>query len=247
MDSAGQSYSTVSIGDVELGVVPRIAVALTDRDVPGRLDQALRWADIVELRIDLFEELDDEHVAAVCKEVKGAAAALLVTVRCQQQGGGAELSNARRLALYETAAQFADALDVELKSPLYREGVAIATQVGATAIASHHDFTETPDAATLRAIADDARASGADIVKIATTANSAADRNRLLDLLRERVDQPMIVIAMGDHGAASRVFFPLCGSLITYGFLGEAVAPGQLSIEELRTELRRYCPELNKD
>ena len=95
------------------------------------------------------------------------------------------------------------------------------------------------------ALADEARERGATITKIAAMAATGGDRNRLLDLLRQRVvaRQGMIVIAMGPHGAASRVFFPLCGSLLTYGFLEEAVAPGQLSIRDLRAELARYCPE----
>jgi 3-dehydroquinate dehydratase-1 len=50
------------------------------------------------------------------------------------------------------------------------------------------------------------------------------------------------VIAMGPIGAASRVFFPLLGSPVTYGHVGRCGAPGQLSIEELDTALRLYSP-----
>ena len=47
---------------------------------------------------------------------------------------------------------------------------------------------------------------------------------------------------MGPHGVASRVFFPLFGSLLTYGFVGQAGAPGQLSLADLHAELCRYSP-----
>ena len=66
-------------------------------------------------------------------------------------------------------------------------------------------------------------------------------------MLREHRRQQRIVIAMGAHGVASRVFFPLLGSLITYGYLHQAVAPGQLSLADLTAELRRYSPEYAGD
>ncbi len=232
----------VAIGTIELGSQPRIAVPLTDDEIAERATVALRWADIIELRIDLFARHDSDHVAAVCSAVRAAGAPLLVTVRSPDQGGGGALADRRRLALYEVALPFANAFDIELHSPLCEAVLALAEQNGLTSIASHHDFATTPDDDVLEALVHDAAARGADIIKVATTANSDVDRNRLLDLLRAHSDQNLIVIAMGAHGLASRVFFPLCGSLLTYGYLEHAVAPGQLSVEELRRELNRYCP-----
>jgi 3-dehydroquinate dehydratase I len=238
----------IRIGALELEAAPRIAVPLDDRRLGERVAAARQWADVVELRVDMFGSPDADTVAAACK-IARAAAPVLVTVRSHAEGGAAALSDERRLALYAAAAAHADAVDVELRSPICDAVLRLAGERGLTAIVSHHDFAATPDDAALRALADEARERGATITKIATTANDAGDRNRLLDLLRRRVaaDQGMIVIAMGAHGAASRVFFPLCGSLLTYGFLDEAVAPGQLSIRALRAELERYCPELNED
>lgn len=235
------------IGSVELGALPRIAVPLDDRRLGERAATAARWADVVELRVDMFESRDATAVAAACKLAR-TGAPVLVTVRCRDQGGAADLDDEQRLALYKTAAAHADAIDVELRSTICARALELARAHGLTTIASHHDFTATPDDATLNAIADEARDRGAAICKIAATAQCASDTTRLLDLLRARAaDQGMIVIAMGPHGVASRVFFPLCGSLLTYGFLDEAVAPGQLSIRELRAELARYCPELAED
>lgn len=235
----------IAIGNVELGTVPRIAVPLADGDIAQRAAASLQWADIIELRVDLFRSHAVADVTAACRTVRQLGAPVLVTVRSPDQGGGGDLSDQRRLALYEAALPFADACDIELQSPLREVVLALADQHGVTTIASHHDFAATPDDDALAAMLRDAAASGAHIAKIAATANSSSDRNRLLDLLREHRDQNLIVIAMGPHGAASRVFFPLCGSLITYGYFGESVAPGQLSIQELRSELSRYCPDLS--
>jgi 3-dehydroquinate dehydratase-1 len=235
----------IAIGNVELGTLPRIAVPLADDDVARRAAAALHWADIIELRVDLFRSHAAADVTAVCETVRAAGAPVLVTVRSPDQGGGGNLSDQRRLALYEIALPFADACDIELRSPLCEAVLALADQQGVTTIVSHHDFAATPDHDALAALVRDAAASGAHITKVAATANSAADRNRLLDLLREQRDENLIVIAMGPYGAASRVFFPLCGSLITYGYFEQSVAPGQLSIQELRSELARYCPDLS--
>lgn len=234
----------ISIGAVELGRVPRLAVPLDDRDIGRNAERAMQWGDIVELRIDLFHSLDAAHVASVCRAVRGTGAPLLVTVRSTDQGGGAAIADRQRLALFEVALPLADAVDVELRSPLCEPVLTLAEQHGAVGIVSHHDFAATPNSDQLTALVRESINRGAAITKIAATANSDDDRNRLLDLLRSHQQHNLIVIAMGAYGAASRVFFPLCGSLITYGFLDDAVAPGQLSACELRAELRRYCPDL---
>ncbi|MBI3592233.1 MAG: type I 3-dehydroquinate dehydratase [Nitrospirae bacterium] len=49
----------------------------------------------------------------------------------------------------------------------------------------------------------------------------------------------MITIAMGEKGLPSRVFSPICGSLITYGYVNHPSAPGQLSASELMYIFRR--------
>ena len=117
-----------------------------------------------------------------------------------------------------------------------------ARRHGNLAIVSHHDFAATPPDADLAAHFDAALDVGADIVKIATHAASGADTDRLLGFLRARRERGLIVIAMGTHGVASRFFFPLCGSLLTYGFVAQSGAPGQLPLAELYRELQRYSP-----
>ena len=49
----------------------------------------------------------------------------------------------------------------------------------------------------------------------------------------------MIAFAMGERGVISRILSPLMGAPIAYACLpGEAVAPGQLTISELREFLK---------
>ncbi|MDD5675184.1 MAG: type I 3-dehydroquinate dehydratase, partial [Chitinivibrionales bacterium] len=57
---------------------------------------------------------------------------------------------------------------------------------------------------------------------------------------------PVVALSMGEYGTISRLLAPLFGSLFTYGYIGEAVAPGQISIHQLIQDLRRYYPAFEK-
>ena len=67
------------------------------------------------------------------------------------------------------------------------------------------------------------------------------DLARLVDLLRAP-GPPRIIIGMGAEGAATRVFFPLLDSLLTYSFAGSPTAPGQIALAEIYDALRAYSP-----
>jgi len=77
------------------------------------------------------------------------------------------------------------------------------------------------------------KACGADIGKIATMVNDLHDCLRLFELL---LDSPMrlSVITMGELGRHARVIAPIYGSALNYGFVREAVAPGQMSVGEMK-------------
>ena len=227
------------LGDLELGAVPRIAVAITDADLPS----ASAWApltDVIELRVDLCTRRDAAAAVELARAAQELGKPLVATVRWSAEGGGGELSDAARLALYDALAPLADGLDVELASTLCGRVVGLARQHGKLAIVSAHDFSATPSPEELAARLADGTARG-DVVKIAATASDAGDLARLFDLLRAP-GGPRIVIGMGTHANASRVFFPLLGSLLTYSFAGTPTAPGQLGLTELYDALRQFSP-----
>ncbi len=236
-------HTMLRIGDLELGMVPRVAVPLTDREVRAHGAAAKAQADIFELRIDQFAQHDPAYVAEVCREASMHGVPLIATVRAASEGGAVALGEAQRLAIFEAVAPLVDALDIENHAPIRDQVIALAQGVGRLVIVSHHDFDGPATAADMVAVIDAAKLVGADIVKLALTAHNVADLDHMLAVLRDHRRQQLILIAMGDHGVASRVFFPLIGSLITYGYLHQAVAPGQLSLADLTAELRRYSPE----
>lgn len=126
-----------------------------------------------------------------------------------------------------------DYTDIELSSqdilPYVKE---IVKSSGKKLIISYHNFDLTPPNWILREIFREAKRWSADIVKIAVKANSYEDTARLLCLGREEEGEK-ILIAMGDYGKVSRIAGFVFGSVITYSFVGSAVAPGQIELKEM--------------
>lgn len=237
----------ITIRKLELGAVPRIVVPLSDVEVRRDTAAVKPYADIFELRVDQFDDPTPDFVCEVCAEAAASGLPLLGTVRRSEEGGRACLDDARRLRLFETLVPLVDAIDIEFRAPIRLEVTALARRHGRPVIVSYHDFERTPPDEELVAMIARAKEQGADIVKLAVTARSLADTDRALGLLRAHRAKQLVVIAMGEHGATSRVFFPLFGSLLTYGFARQANAPGQISAEALFAEFMRYSPEFSRE
>ncbi len=228
----------VRLGGLELGALPCIAATVSEREL-GDTGWA-ELADVIEVRLDQMSTVAAPRAVALCTALRALGKPLIATVRWSAEGGAAVLDDAERRALYAQVAACVDGLDIELRSPLCDEIVALARGQGRLAIVSQHDFHTTPPAAALQSVLAEGRRG--DVVKIATTTAEPAALRRLLDLLLLPGGTPRIVIGMGEAGAASRVFFPLFGSVLTYAFVGAPMAPGQLPLAELYDALRRYSP-----
>ena len=234
---------------------PAIVCVLRELSISKALTALRRGADAVELRLDLFkpEEREATRVKAFVEALREEAkAGVILTNRSASEGGKFEGSEDERLSLLKEAleASEADAVDVEyFAEPRKRaEIVALSRKLNATVIFSFHDFTGMPDAAELEHLALKMHAEGADIAKIAVTPETAEDALKLLELtLKLKAskagkgeaagEKGVAFIGMGSVGRHLRVLAPIYGSALTYGFLEgeESVAPGQLSISELRS------------
>ena len=231
------------LGALELGTMPRIVAAVTDRDLVDTGWAAL--ADAIELRVDQCCDLTPAAAVAGCVAARKTGKPVIATVRWSAEGGTGALTDAQRLALYEALAPHADALDVELRSPLCDEVVALGRRHQRLTIVSAHFFDAAPPLPALRDLLAEG-APRADIVKIATATRDTADLGVLVDLLR-LPGPPRIVIGMGAAGAATRVFFPLLDSLLTYSFAGAPTAPGQIALAPLYDAIREYSPVFAAD
>jgi 3-dehydroquinate dehydratase-1 len=117
---------------------------------------------------------------------------------------------------------------------------AIAARAGAQLIVSHHDFARTPPLDTLLAVVDRCHAIPGAVAKIATAVKTDEDRQTLLELLSRRPDRTC-VIGMG-ASADLRIELAARGSLLAYGYLERATAPGQMSAAETHHRLLAASP-----
>lgn len=229
------------------GGVPLVAVSFDDKDCERAAREALAsGVDVAELRIDRFSRTDVGHVLEKVHAFRGLP--VLATVRSAAEGGGWGGTEEERLDLFRAVAPLVDAVDVELSSGgVLADVISAARAHDALSIVSYHNFDRTPDIDSLEAIVRDARAAGADIVKISTMATSAADVKTLASLLVNAGDDTeMIVIAMGATGTASRIFFPALGSRLTYTFIGHQPTSGQLDFAETFALMRKFYPEFDR-
>jgi len=182
-------------------------------------------ADMVELRLDTVK--DPSAAAALA----GRKRPVIVTCRPKSQGGhfnGSE--EERRAILSEALALGAEYVDLEWKGSC---ADLIERTGGRRIVMSHHDFEGVP--ADLRALAQAMLSSGAEVVKLAVTANRLCD-NVTLREIGKNTRVPMSLIAMGEAGLASRVLASWMGSCWTYA--GNGVAPGQLSDRVMQDQYR---------
>lgn len=228
-------------GPLTLGEEPCVAVAIQKAVPPAEIRAAGEGNLLVELRLDALDAPTPETVADFVRTYRDFP--LLATIRHQDEGGGWRGNETERLACYEAVLPLVQAVDVEIEAGDITPRVVQAAQAaGKIVIGSFHDFEATPDTARLEAVHDKGRAMGVDVVKVAARCQRPDDLQRLAAFtLAHRADH-VIVVGMGDYGLVSRIFFPALGSLVTYTFLGEPTAPGQLNCQDTLKYLGAFYP-----
>ena len=186
-------------------------------------------AELVELRLDFIG-----RAVNLTRLLHGRPGPVVVTARRREDGGRWMKSEQERLMLLRSAiAVGVEYVDIEAD---------VATQIpryGTTKrIISFHNFSETPK--NLEELHASMSEKDADIVKIATMANSFSDNARMMDLVKN-AKVPTIGICMGEIGTVTRLLANRYGSPFTYATFkaGKKMAPGLLDWKEM-IELYRY-------
>ncbi|MCQ8903980.1 MAG: type I 3-dehydroquinate dehydratase [Methanothrix sp.] len=217
---------TLDLGSLRIKTPAIVASLGADAERAARSAES-QGADLIEVRLDLLEDPD------VMREIRASVSLpLMATNRISSEGGSFRGSEEQRIGILIEASRFSDIIDIELMAP-GRD--LLLDNISCPALISYHDFNGVPE--NVRSIIEDARRAGADVVKIAVTPRSMRDA---LDLLRIVLDEdrPLCVIGMGVVGRHLRVVAPLYGSVLTYGYVTEPTAPGQMSVRELDTALK---------
>ncbi len=224
----------VKIGNIQLGERPLIAVPLTDNDIAS-LD-SIHDADIIECRIDMFSDLSLKNIKTSLKNAKKKFnVPIIATLRLYSEGGAKNIAEDKRLKIFQSVSEIADAIDIELNSDIANHVISLALESGITAIASYHDFSITPSMRDLVSILKKGKDTGAHIVKIAVMANTYDDIRTITEFTLRHYEYNIVTIAMGEIGITSRFFLPFIGSLFTFATIKTQSAPGQISLDELKS------------
>ncbi|MBW6518704.1 MAG: type I 3-dehydroquinate dehydratase [ANME-2 cluster archaeon] len=224
----------VWIGNVDLGKGPGIVAAIGSDALNTAKRARVLGASILEVRLDLLGIRDADEATALLDDMKvQVGLPIIATNRCTKEGGQWSGSEAGRIDLLLSTISRADAVDIELSAPLRSKVGDTVKSAGKTLIISSHDFRTTPSSDAMLSILVQEKEAGADIAKLAVTPAGTDDTLRLLEVTHQ-AGFPVCTIAMGRQGAHTRVVAPLYGSVLTYGAVDEAVAPGQLKIDELK-------------
>ena len=189
-------------------------------------------ADMIELRLDLV----NEPIQAIKAVRLATTKPIIATNRLKTEGGMFQGSERERIELLLQAAPFADFVDIELLAEQRDEFMA---RVNKPVIVSYHDFLGMPDEDEMATILEKMKKTGAIYAKIAVTPKNLRDNLRILEFLLD-TDLPLCMIAMGNIGRHLRAVAPLYGSVLTYGFVAKSLAPGQMSLAELRLSKKLF-------
>jgi 3-dehydroquinate dehydratase/shikimate dehydrogenase len=183
-------------------------------------------ADLVELRLDLFDRPDPGPF------LESKSLPVIATLRPAWEGGGWTGNEDDRIAILRDAARGgADWIDLEFKA--YKD----FDRGNARLILSWHEASGMPS--DLDARIRKMSVLEPDLLKLAAAARGTAD---VLAAVRAQraLDRAGVVIPMGDWGEAARILTPRLGGAITYAAVerGKETAPGQLTVGDLAHDYR---------
>lgn len=193
---------------------------------------ALKKSDYAEVRFDF---LKIEQIPEALETIKKDLKKIVCTLRPKTEGGKFPGNEKERIAILKLIAEYNPfLLDVEFNtlkrnSSLVRYLKSTKTKL----LVSWHDFKKTPSSAELKKKMNQMTKFSFN-VKIVSTAKSTNDSSRMLELYSKKGRNNLISFAMGDLGKISRILCLYLGSPFTYVSLGNPVAPGQFSVDEVK-------------
>ena len=205
-------------------------------DTPKRLERtvqrALARSDLVEIRFDF---LDPRHVPEALHLTKRYMGRSVCTLRPKSEGGRFPGSEQERVSVLKLVAEYCPfLLDVEFETLKKNcRLVEYLRAAKADVLVSWHDFKKTPaDTVLRRRLGQMAKFSSN--IKIVTTAKTAKDWARVMELYNRHGRSNLVAFCMGESGRPSRILCLYLGSPYTYVSFGRPVAPGQFSLDEMQ-------------
>lgn len=233
-------------------IVPITAKTREQAIAQAKVIAANADADLAEFRIDLLNFASDrKQVIALGHELKQILGTkpLIATIRTHNEGGQLTISDADYGKTYQAYLQqpFMDMLDVEMfrDQQIVKDTVKMAHAKKVLIVMSNHDFQKTPPESEIikRLLKQDE--SGADILKIAVMPQNKQDVFTLMNAtlkVSQQSKKPLLTMSMGKLGTISRIATANMGGSFSFGMIGEASAPGQIDVTQLKQFLKTVQP-----
>jgi len=204
----------------------------TPKRLKQTLTKALTKSDYAEIRFDfLNQNLIPEALQLIRKDLKKCVG----TLRPNSEGGKFLGSEKNRIKILKLIVEYNPfLLDVELNALRKNKSLSgYIKNTGTKMLVSWHDFKQTPDISVLKKRLLEMKKFSNNI-KIVTMAKSLNDASRVLSLYSNK-NVKLIAFSMGNYGRMSRLLCLLLGSPYTYVSLGKPIAPGQFSVDEVKS------------
>jgi 3-dehydroquinate dehydratase/shikimate dehydrogenase len=223
----------------------------------AQIDSAIAsGAEMLELRTDYLNDLSEDMVEKLISQTKtnnSASLPIIVTCRDKHQGGANDYPLDLRLKVLTTALKAGvEFIDFEYDNFLFPQAsekilTALSQNPKARLILSAHDFKSKFDNIT-KLYRHILTLYPAAIPKLVYTANHINDCFDAFDLLQNSSDK-RIVFCMGAAGMISRILAKKLNSFVTFASVDaqSATAPGQLTVEQLKTLYRYDCLNENTE
>ena len=197
------------------------------------LKKALEKSDIAEVRFDYLKKSD---IPNVLEDIKKNLSRCVCTLRPKSEGGLFIGKEDERKSILRLLAEYNPfLLDVEFNTiQKDKKLVRYLKKTKCRILVSWHDFKKTPSDSLLKNKFNKMR-KFSNMVKIVTVAKNVSDASRLLSLYSIRTESKIVAFCMGDPGKFSRILCLHLGSPFTYVSLGKAIAPGQFSVDEIKS------------
>ena len=208
----------------------------TPKRVKQTLTKALKKSDYVEIRFDF---LNPNLVPDALQQIKKDLRKCVCTLRPVSEGGKFSGSEKNRISIMKLIAEYNPfLLDIEFNTLIKNKNLRrYLKSTGTDILLSWHNFKQTPDTSVLKKKLAQMKKFSNNI-KIVTMAKSVNDATRVLSLYKNN-NTKLIAFSMGNYGRISRILCLFLGSPYTYVSLGKPVAPGQFSVDEVKSIFTR--------
>jgi len=208
----------------------------TPKRLKQTLTKALKKSDYAEIRFDF---LNPNLVPDALQQIKKDLRKCVCTLRPVSEGGKFEGGEKNRISIIKLIAEYNPfLLDVELNTLSKNKNLRrYLKNTGTDILVSWHNFKQTPSNSALKKkLAQMKKISNN--IKIVTMAKSINDATQVLSLYKNN-NTKLIAFSMGNYGRISRILCLFLGSPYTYVSLGKPVAPGQFSVDEVKSIFAR--------